>query len=105
MRERRDERSAKVIGWAQTSPLRVNATFGLVKPDTARLPYSNLCGQILETLKENTTELRKLQIWNLTIQLDSKHQICVTQVKPHARLSLSGYGMDVHEAVPAPCSA
>lgn len=65
MRERRDERSAKVTGWAQRSPLRVNATFGLVKPDTARLPYSNQCGQILETLKGNTAELRKLQILTL----------------------------------------
>ncbi|MFC3612914.1 hypothetical protein ACFORG_03995 [Lutimaribacter marinistellae] len=36
-----------------------------MKPDTARSPQSNQCGQILETLKGNTAKLCKLQILNL----------------------------------------
>lgn len=54
------------------SPLRVNAAFGLVKTDTARLPHSNECGQILETLKGNIAELRKFQILTLNPRVETE---------------------------------
>ncbi|MCG7522380.1 hypothetical protein, partial [Ruegeria sp. Ofav3-42] len=52
-----------------------NATFGLVKPDTARSPHSNQCGQILETLKGNTAELHKLQILTLRMLISRRNQL------------------------------
>ena len=64
-RERKDERSAKVTGWANEPALSQCNVPPCETRYSTTAARSRQCGQILEALKGNTAKLRKLQILNL----------------------------------------